>query len=231
MKIELKCHIVGPTARKTSTVKIVPVQPAENGAYKDPHTFQVPKLRETPKTETKLQSREIKVPITLTSRQKEPPPVTTHLDNKKDEKPEVKQVPIQRETNKREPPKKEEVKQIPVQKEPPKNAKEMPINKEKREEVKEIPVKREMTTEPPKKEPPKKEVKITNKEEVKKFSPEPEIDKVSAFCQLPLTSSFLEWVLWTTLVQVGPQCLLNFAFALGVPVFFLPTKKYLFGFS
>lgn len=124
----------GP-ARKTSSVKIVPIQPAENGTAKDPHTFQVPKLRETPKTETKLQSREIKVPITLTSRQKEAP-IASSVD---------KEVPVLREV-KREPPRGEghrvrldkEVQEVPVVREVKREVKEAP--RDVRREIKEVPV-------------------------------------------------------------------------------------------
>lgn len=100
--------IPAPTSRKSSTVKIVPIQPAENGAgsvAKDPHIFERPKLREVPKAPpkepTKLQSREIKVPIASPAprRDSKDLPQKVHIESKKKEEgiPKVELKPVNKE--------------------------------------------------------------------------------------------------------------------------------------
>lgn len=98
---------LAPTSRKSSTVKIVPMQPSENGAgsnVKDPHIFERPKLREVPKTppneQTKLQSREVKVPVALPPRRDSKDlPQKVHIESKKREEgiPKVELRPVNKE--------------------------------------------------------------------------------------------------------------------------------------
>lgn len=160
----------GP-ARKTSSVKIVPIQPAENGAVRDPHSFQVPKLRETPKTETKLQSREIKVPITVVSKQKEPP-IQTHIERKRDS--DAREIPIQRPEVNTQPRKREQ--EVPVKREAPKpEVKEAPGVKKREPEARQVPVVRETA---------KPEVKVKEAPVVKKS--EPEVKEMPAVKEVPV---------------------------------------------
>lgn len=162
----------GPPARKTSTVKIVPIQPAENGAVKDPHTFQVPKLKETPKTETKLQSREIKVPVTVTHKPKEAP-IQVHIDTaKKEAKEPPKPEPVAQDLKKT-------LQDVKRQKQ---EVKEPPMVKEvKKPAERDVPVLRETKKIEPKKDG--KVIPITKKEENVpiQLRQEPDIDKVSLF--------------------------------------------------
>lgn len=142
-----------PTGRKTSTVKIVPIQPSENGAVKDPHTFQIPKLKEVPKTEAKLQSREIKVPITITHKPKETP-IQVHIDTAK--RPSQGEVKVEQPV----------LRKVSVEQKKPPVQEPVAVREVKKQEGREAPVLRETKKKP---------------EVVPMKQEEPELDKVSFF--------------------------------------------------